>query len=416
MKLNHDIYKEAMENVRLTDDVGIELLHRAAQQNKLQETQRRKWKPQAAVAAIACILFISFSINSICYAQTGKNVWEMFTSFYGDSSSDELAPIVQKTEYSGKTFTYRNFEFTLEDYWYDQENASAYYAIRTSTLDHTPITMQFDWEAYAESLGLHLYKDSLPTPEALADTYEGYSFWPRNIYGGSTSSSEPRVSEDGTSVVQYYFNNELYNKSGQPLDNLEIEIYCSYDKDDEVVEDTIGTFHLAPTGKMEARTIDCSSMKYGTDNCKITGAGISLYFDGIFQDLLEHNPDPLDTSRDIPFNKLEIVMSNGDVYRSDYMGYSRDTIPIYDSDGNILNADQMSPEEVERAKKAPNGTHPHAYDIPEHLHLFYGNWTNNNYDEEKNNEWSVFSGTFEDFIDISQIVAVYIDGKEMPLK
>ena len=121
MKLNHDIYKEAMENVRISDETGRELLKLAAQKNAL---QKKRFRTQMA-AAIPAILAISLGVNGICYAQTGKNVWEMFTSLYENmgvtSDSETFSAIAEGAKKSGESITCNNLKFTLEYYFYDRK-------------------------------------------------------------------------------------------------------------------------------------------------------------------------------------------------------------------------------------------------------------------------------------------------------
>ena len=68
MKLNHDIYKEAMENVRISDETGRELLKLAAQKNAL---QKKRFRTQMA-AAIAAILAISLGVMASAMRRQGR--------------------------------------------------------------------------------------------------------------------------------------------------------------------------------------------------------------------------------------------------------------------------------------------------------------------------------------------------------
>ena len=135
MKLNHDIYEEAMENVKLSDERGMKLIEQAMHQRN-QRGQRRKLQ---AAAVVAAILTVAFSLNGICYAQTGKNVLEMFTVLFGNENVEEMAELMDGARESGESVVYENLKFTLQYYWYDQENAEAIYTLRIDSLDGTPL-------------------------------------------------------------------------------------------------------------------------------------------------------------------------------------------------------------------------------------------------------------------------------------
>lgn len=370
MKLNHEIYKEAMDSIRLSDETGLKLIdeafHRKAQRKQKQKLQ--------AAAAIAAILITSLGINGICYAQTGMNVIEMFTSAFNNGNSDQMEAFAEGAKESGESFTYGNLKFTLEYYWYDKEGAELFYAIRTSSLDKTPL----DYEQISLDYSIS------PTVDI-----GGWRFF------------EPVFNEDKTSYLQYYYIDCAYDNYGKPMDTMGINV--RYDRVDAVPEDSadIGTFKLTPTGTMKTRYADCSILNNCSEKARITGTGIRMRFNEPWTDDGE------------PFNLLDIVMEDGTIYRSEYSEYysPEQAVPIYNGEGELLNPEEIAetvPEYVtdpSKIRKCPirsafrNGDDNMLHDASGDLH-----------------EWTVCTVIFGDFIEVNDISAIYIDGVEIPLE
>ena len=139
MKLNHDIYKASMENIRISDETGRKLLENAMQKNV---QHKKKWRTQIA-AAIAGILLVSLSVNGICYARTGKNVLEMFASLFENissgSPSEELTAMADGAKELNQSVTHGNLRFTLERYIFDKQNGEVFIVMRTDSLNGTPL-------------------------------------------------------------------------------------------------------------------------------------------------------------------------------------------------------------------------------------------------------------------------------------
>ena len=233
MKLNHDIYEEAMENVKLSDERGMKLIEQAMHQRK-QRGQRRKLQ---AAAVVAAILTVVLSLNGICYAQTGKNVVEMFTTLFANENMEEMAELMDGARESGEFVVYENLKFTLECYWYDQENGEAIYTMRIDSLDGSPLDIE--------------------------------------------KINQDYIIMDGSCYVE-----GVLDQSGNPVDKINIEV-CHYEDDCPA----IGSFTLEPTGKMKARYVDFSFLKECSSKAKITGTGWTVKFDRKWREYEE----PFDT-------------------------------------------------------------------------------------------------------------------------
>lgn len=210
MNLNHDIYVEVMENVKIMEEKGISLLEQAACQKRQRRQRRKRW----AAAIVAAILTVSISLNGICYAQTGKTALEMFMSLYERGDMEEVGALAIETKMCGDFIVNENIKFTLEYYWYDQENMEAFFAIRVDSLNGTPLDAETVQEMY------YILPD-----------------------GGWYSSSHNTGYEtigDGTSLMGYYYTAGAYDKSGNAVEKMSIRI--------SKYQTEIGTFELEPTG------------------------------------------------------------------------------------------------------------------------------------------------------------------------
>lgn len=346
MKLNHDIYEEAMENVKLSDERGMKLIEQAMHQRN-QRGQRRKLQ---AAAVVAAILTVAFSLNGICYAQTGKNVLEMFTVLFGNENVEEMAELMDGARESGESVVYENLKFTLQYYWYDQENAEAIYTLRIDSLDGTPLDEE--------------------------QINEKYIVLERSRF---VSSYDRVVSKDKTYFEEYHYVEDAFNKLGDPVDKMYIDV-CHYEGNCPV----IGSFTLEPTGKMKARYMDLSFLEGCSSKAKIIGTGWKVKFDQRWREYEE------------PFNTLDIVMKDGTVYRSGFHPTPQ-VIPVYDVNGELLNEQELEEEPgKERVRECYHSSMMSGQQLME--------------------EWSVFHVTFPNYINVDDIEAVYMDGVELPLE
>ncbi len=381
MKLNHDIYKASMENVTISDETGRKLLENAIQKNM----QHKKKRRMRTTAAIAGILLVGLSMNGLCYAQTGKNVLQMFAGLFENIDSDkpfkELIAMEEGAKEFGESVIHENFRFELERYIFDKENGEVFIIMRTDSLDGTPLDMEYISKYY----GL------------LID----------GGYGGCGRQSEPAFNKDKTSAWISYFSEEEFAESENPPDEINVEIYhCIYgDSDDTAETESIGTFTLKePTGQLKARYVDCSSLKYCDTKARITSSGFSLTFNKDIHAIIY--------TVDAPFHIIEITMADGTVYR---IGSDRDyqwnhKIPLYDSEGNLKNKEDFTPEELE-ALEATLGPADEET-LPDNVRSIgsYG------FISDSENGHTHFSAVFNDFLNVDDIVSVHIDDVEMPLK
>lgn len=348
MKLNHDIYEEAMESVKLSDERGMKLIEQAMHQRK-QRGQRRKLQ---AAAVVAAILTVVLSLNGICYAQTGKNVVEMFTTLFANENMEEMAELMDGARESGEFVVCENLKFTLECYWYDQKNGEAIYTIRIDSLDGSPLNIE--------------------------KVNQEYIIMDRRWAGGYSYDDE--ISKDKTSFKQYGYIEGVLDQSGNPVDKINIEV-CKYEGDCPA----IGGFTLEPTGQMKTRYVDFSFLKECSSKAKITGTGWSVRFD---RKLMEYEE---------PFDTVDIVMKDGTVYRSGFHPTPQ-VIPIYNADGEVLNKEELEGEPKEEQV----------------INCGYSSM-NNNF-QEKEGGRSIYHVSFRNYINVDEIEAVYMDGVELQLE
>lgn len=381
MKLNHDIYRASMENVRLSDETGRKLL-----ENALQKSTRHKknWRTRMT-AAIAGILLVSLSMNGLCYAQTGKNVLQIFAGLFGNIDSDkpfeELVTMAEGAKEFGESVIHENFRFKLERYIFDKENGEVFIIMRTDSLDGTPLDMEY----------INKY----------------YGILMEGGCGGYGKHSDPVFNKDKTSAWISYLNTEEFDESENPPDQINVEIYhCIYGGSDDTAEtQRIGAFTLKePTGQLKARYADCSSLKYCDTTARITGSGFSLTFNKNINDVIH--------TVDAPFHIIDITMADGTIYR---IGSDRDyqwnhKMPLYDSEGNLKNKEDFTPEELEALESTPGAADEEI--LPDNVYSIgsYG------FISCFENGHTHFSASFDDFLDVDDIVAVHIDDVEMPLK
>lgn len=343
MTLNHDIYEEAMENVKLSDETGMRLIEEARNRRKV---HRQKSRVQVA-AVLAVIITAAVSFNGFCYAQTGQNVWEMFTSHWELFNKENMTELVAGVKESGEFVIHNNKKFTLERYWYDKENVELFYTIRIDSMDGTSLD-KYELRDYT------IYTNS--------DSYRA-------------ESSTQEINEDGSSILQNWRGGSVYDKDGKPFN--EIKLYLRYYGEEE--EPILKTFLLEPTGELEVRYADLSFMKGCSEKARINGGGIKIYFD---EDWKEGQP---------PFEWLDVMMKDGTIYRG---GTDDKVFPRYNVKGELLNADELGLDS-EDIKKC------------EH------DWVRAASDQK---EWLVFYIKFDDFINVDEIEAVYVDNVRVPIE
>ena len=184
MVLEHNTYKEAISDVRLSEERGMEMIENTM---KRKEKWSQKWKVQMAAIA-AGIVVVVLSVNGICFAATGMNAWDLLQSLYSDNG-EEAEMMSKMFRESGETLTDGNLQFTLERYWYDKDEGMAYFTIRMDSLDGS----------------------------RLDDSEDAYMVNPYfNSYGSmSVGHGEPVVNEDATSITMHYSAMIAYTGEGE---------------------------------------------------------------------------------------------------------------------------------------------------------------------------------------------------------
>lgn len=281
MLLEHNTYKEAISDIRLSEERGMEMMENTM---KRKEQWSQKWKAQM-VAIAAGIAVIILSVNGICFAATGMNAWDLLQSLYRNNG-EEAEMMSKMFRESGETLTDGNLQFTLERYWYDKDNGMAYFTIRTDSLDGSRL-----------------------------DDPEVYVVNPRfNSFGSMTLiPSEPVLSEDGTSFTKHYSLTLAYVSGGEEDSpnategiSPDAQVYTIEVKDGGLNEHgfptykKIGQFILEPTGTMPNLQLDGSSLEHCV-KISLTGGGLRMFFNTDFD--LENGEEP--------FNIVEIKMKDG---------------------------------------------------------------------------------------------------------
>lgn len=388
MKLNHDIYREAMENVRISDETGRKLLELAAQKNARQSKRFRK----QVAAAIAAILAISLGINGICYAQTGKNVLEMFGSLYENisvnSDSETFSAIAEGAKESGESITCNNLKFTLEYYFYDRTNGEVYFAMRIDTLDGSPLDMeQINW----------LYSMEI------SDASGGSGSWDNPIYNEAKNSAmiyyHYMVGVDDINKYPKKLHLYLHHVIGD--DSQELDYDVSYETEE------LGDITMLPTGQLKARYADCSSLEYCDSKARITSGGIVLYFN---EEIMED--EAFYTNAFFPY--FEIKMKNGITYCiGDPVALGLKKVPIYDGGGNLQNYDDFTPEEAKLVEKYQIPT-TGKRKLPENVYEIAGSYGFSGGAPEGYCEYSAMFCDY--FIDVDDIAEVYVNEVKVPLE
>lgn len=282
MVLEHNTYKEAISDVRLSEERGMEMIENTM---KRKEKWSQKWKVQMAAIA-AGIVVVVLSVNGICFAATGMNAWDLLQSLYSDNG-EEAEMMSKMFRESGETLTDGNLQFTLERYWYDKDEGMAYFTIRMDSLDGS----------------------------RLDDSEDAYMVNPYfNSYGSmSVGHGEPVVNEDATSITMHYSAMIAYTGEGENASvnvaqgiSPDAQVYSIEVKDGGLNEygcptyKKIGEFVLEPTGTMPNLQLDPSPLEH-CGKIILTGGGMRLDFDTFFD---EENGE-------YPFDIIEIKMKDG---------------------------------------------------------------------------------------------------------
>lgn len=374
MMLERNTYKEAVSDVRLTDEAGMEMLDNAI---KRKEQWSQRWRVKTA-AVVAGIFVTILSANGICFAATGMNAWDFFQHIYR-STSEEAEVIARNFEEVGETLVDGNVQYTLENYWYDVDAGMAYFTIRTDSLDGKPLDQdddayiaypRFNWLSGSSTVGYEpvANKDKLSARRLYhivmahqKDAEEVY--WRPEVEAGASENSL---------VVNMYANDGGLNENGMPTYR------------------DIGSFILEPTDAMKMKRLNLDySMLENCTGFEVTGGGMQVLFK------TEYGKKEIE----YPFGYMELKMKDGS---SCYVVEDADRLPEgnwkiqSDKDGEIT------------------GWKSETMDITGDRYLG-GGFGGGSGDDGMYVE-TEFSGMFNRFIEIDDIAAVYVDGVEMPMK
>lgn len=374
MILEHNTYKEAISDVKISDEAGMEMI-----ENAMERSRRRsqKWRAQF-VAAVAGIAVVFLSVNGICFAATGMNAWDLFQSLYLESGEDAKA-IAESFKESGEVLTYGNTQYTLENYWYDKENGLLYFTIRTDSLDGKPLNIADDsYEVY-------------PTPNDF--------FSPGG--GMTVGHGDSIVSKNGTSMTRYYHASIADRDEVQEYSILRKEEYsadamlCYLSvKEGEIEEDgtipykEIGYFAMEPTGETKSLELDGSALESCT-RITLNGAAMNLFFEDAFGE--EHGKPE-------PFDLIELRMKDG---TSTYLvnGLPEGDWEIIAAEDGINIIGYKSAEMDMTGDRYLGGFSYGAGGDP---------YAESGWDSE-------YMSCYIRFIDVDNIEAVYADGVELPI-
>lgn len=374
MVLEHNTYKEAISDVKLSDERGMEMI-----ENTIERKERwsQKWKAQMAAIA-AGIVVIILSVNGICFAATGINAWDLLQSLYRENG-ENAEVMSQMFRESGETLTDGNLQFTLERYWYDLENGMAYFTIRMDSLDGS----------------------------RLDDSEDAYIVNPHfNAYGYmAVGHGKPVVSEDGASITRHYCMMIAYTDAGGDS-SLNAEEGISADAQKYAIEvkdggtnenglptyKTAGYFILEPTGTMESLQLDSSALEH-CGKITITGGGMRMYFDTQFSEGIE---DGQEYEKEYPFGMVEIKMKDGTVANVVENLPEGNWEPIVDDDGVTIIGFKSDTMEISGDQ-------------------YLGNFSNGGGGDGEDGWDSQYLSRFTRFINIDDVESVSVDGVELPI-
>lgn len=372
MMLERDTYREAVSDITLSDEAGMEMLENAIRRK---ERWSQRWRVQT-MAVVAGIMVVALSANGICFAATGMNAWDLFQTIY-QGNSKEAEAISQNFQKVEDDLVYGNLRHTLEEYWYDADAGMAYFIIRTDSLDGSPLN--------AKDLG--------------------YCVEPHFNHHGlmSVDSEKPVMSEDKTSARTYYHIMISYDErdgyqfkefaaASEEALVVSLEVKDGgLNEDGEQTYKELGVFVMEPTDvmKMKRLDVDCSALEDCT-GINIVGGGMRLSFDKQFE---KENGE-----EDYPFGILELKMKDGiscvvvgELPEGDWETESEDgEITGFKSD----TADYTGDKFLGILGASGSG---------------FDGYSKSGYSTQ-------FNCTFNRFIDIEDVVGVYVDGVELPIK
>lgn len=109
----------------------------------------KKW-----VSAAVCALIVLGAGSGMTYAATGSGPMSLLSRLFDSRDARVSSQIAESADTETKTLIYkdRNVKYTLDSYWYDQENGILMEQVTVKTLDGTPFVTVEDASQYLEEL------------------------------------------------------------------------------------------------------------------------------------------------------------------------------------------------------------------------------------------------------------------------
>lgn len=352
MNLDHETYTKAMADINLTDEAGEQLLLRAQKRVSAKKTGRKR-----LVAAAACTAVVIVAGTGISYAATGETPLGLFIALFEDNNTSEALELSEGFTECNETVTDGNLDFTLERYWYDKENGIVYLESEISANDGSSLNDQ-------------------------ADITESWSFI---LDTESSYIISKTVTQDNTALHLYEIH-KIWNDENELTD----EIICRVLSE----ENEVGSFRLENTGETASRTADLSDICTGA-TLQITGG---ILFVSVPDINLTDTDDPLIYAQQM-VSQIDVEMSDGTVYQ-----FAFSDLAESDAAGKSDSTDTADISKENRTQ-----TDSEASYVTSQLGI---NATN-----QDDGFWQIsMQGVFTNFIDVSEIAAVRINGKEVTLQ
>lgn len=342
---------------------------------------------------IVCVIAAISVGTGVCYAATGNSPIRLFSALFRDSDSNAVKQISGSFVEPNAVLEFDNKEFILEKYFFDQEQGIIFAEMTLGTTDGSPV---ISWDdAYSEAIlyGWSVEADTAGEWEKLCqqdeEQYQIYKnvceeamdnlnlYWPLKDYTGNISLEMENV---GTyHIYAICTEEEVTGGSGAELNEKDSALLVKYNFE------TVGKIPMENTGTLNQRNVDVSKIT-NCSKANLTGAFMQIYYDNKDID----NPAGY---KNLPFDKIEIIMKDGYVYQWDkaIWIYNDDVIPGTEkilTEGEV----QMLEDEPGITKIRSGGIRSDA------------------------NGKCVFIFEFPEFLNVDDIVSVNVDGIECLMK
>lgn len=295
MKLNHENYQRAFLPVELDERTGRDLLNQAG---KAAKPVYQKFCARA-VAIISCIVIAGGAGAGISYAQTGMGPIKLFSVMFQSHSQSAALQMENGFVVSGETIASGNVQVTLNNYFYDENHQIVLSEITVSTVDQTDL--------YSEEEVLENMNEDLEelTQEEFNRDYESTII---SMFESEYSSICLDIDSEGPVHTEMENGHVFHQYSvirGKKYADGKIEsLTCMWQGH------SIGAFFIENSGDMRFRSLDVLDIA-DCQNAEICGA----YLNVIMNRISTEEINPFGVESYIPFNKMEITMSDGHIYR-----------------------------------------------------------------------------------------------------